>query len=257
MHSLEKTENFRWVATVLARPSPYVLKSKDLTTIGLQVDLAEISQYAEVSHGKLSLDFIWGNMERLLQPCFPLHGYDALLGSSLILKLRGTVGGFQGYIARQSEKVIVAFSGTSSPVLSLNNFDVRRVSHPSGDQCCVHGGFWRIYNGIREQALYGLVEALEQPGVKQLIFTGHSLGSAICYLLALDALEEKPEQDRLSILLSKLVTLTVAVFGCPRIGNLALAQHWRTLCADRLKRGLLIEEYSVKGYNDGSFTLAV
>jgi hypothetical protein len=256
LYSLEKSENFRWVAAALAKPPPQPLTSDDLTDLDLQVDLAEITQYAEVAHGKLPLEFIWGNLDRLLQRHFPLQGYDALRGSKLIEKIRGTVGGYQGYIARKSEKVIVAFSGTSSPVLSLNNLDVRRVSHPAGDECCVHGGFWRIYSGIREQALAGLVKAMKEPGVKQLIFTGHSLGSAICYLLALDTLEGQPEPETLSLLLSDLIAMKIAVIGCPRIGNAALADYWHTLCANRRECGLVIEEYSVKGYNDGSLTVA-
>jgi hypothetical protein len=256
MYALEKTENFRWIANILARPSSYTLTSRDQAPVELQVELAEIGQYAEVAHGNLSPEFIWRHMERLQQPHFPLDGYHALRGSELICSFRGEVGGLQGYIALQSKTLIVAFSGTSNLVQALNNLDIRLVAHPAGDRCAVHGGFWRVYNGVRDLALRGLVTALKQYEVEQLIFTGHSLGGAMCYLLALDVLEDRRMESASPILSSTLATLTVAVFGNPRIGNFALAQRWRRLCEDRTS-ALSIREYSVKGYKDGLLMLCI
>ena len=49
---------------------------------------------------------------------------------------------------------------------------------------------------------------------------------------------------------SPILSLTIAVFGCPRVGNLALVQHWRGVVEDYMKHGFTIREYAVKGFND-------
>jgi pimeloyl-ACP methyl ester carboxylesterase len=245
VYALEKTENFRWVANIFATPSPRILTSLDLAPLDLQLKLADIGQFAEVAHGSLSPEFIWKNMERLLQPYFPLEGYNALAGSELVSSFRGTVAGLQGYIARQSNTLVIAFSGTSNAAQSLRNIDARLIGYPGGGGRSVHAGFWKMYNGIRALALAGLGEALRQHEVHELILTGHSMGAAMCYLLALEALEGNLAENTPPILSSTSVTLTLAVFGSPRVGNLALAQHWRSVVADRIR------EYSVKAYNDG------
>lgn len=65
----------------------------------------------------------------------------------------------------------------------------------------------------------------------------------MCYLLCLSILGGEGGSAQLNP--SLLPRLKLAVFGCPRIGNLALAQHWRDLSSPHS-----IHEYSVKAYND-------
>jgi hypothetical protein len=253
LYALEKTENFRWVSTMLAKASDRHLTSQDLAPLDLQTQLSDIGQYAELALGKLPPPkFIWDNMDRLLQPNFPLEGYNALPGSELVSSFKGSVGSLQGYVARKSDKLIVAFSGTSNLIQSLNNFDVRLRPHSAGGKCAVHAGFWRLYDGVRTVVMDELARALQQGEVHELILTGHSLGGAACYLFALDLLQSE-RKEIASELSSKSVTFTLSVFGCPRVGNLALVQHWRKLCADRVSQGLATREYSVKGYKDGQF----
>src|SRR5436190_13122008 len=105
MYALEKAKNFRGVATVFTKHSSHILSPQDLVPLDLQLELAEIGQFAEVSHGHLSPEFIWKNMDRLLQPSFPLEGYHALQGSELLCCFHGTVADLQGFIARRSNKV--------------------------------------------------------------------------------------------------------------------------------------------------------
>jgi hypothetical protein len=250
-YALEKTENFRWVSNMLAKPSPKHLTSNDLAPLDLQMQLSDIGQYTELALGKLpSPEFIWKNLDRLLEPNFPLEGYNALRGSELVASLHGSVGKLKGFIARKSDKLIVAFSGTSNAIQSLNNFDARLCPHRAGGECKVHGGFWRLYDGIRTVAMDELEKALQKGDVHEVILTGHSLGAATCYLFAMDLLDGQ-RAEITPLLSSESMTFTLAVFGCPRAANLALVQHWRQLYADRLSKGFIIREYSVKGYKDG------
>jgi len=120
LYALEKSENFRFVAKIFSTPSTHILTSADLASFDLQHELSEIGQFAELSHGKLSPVFVWENMDRLLQPPFPLAGYDALRQSELVSVFHGTVSNLQGYIARRSYQLLISFSGTSNFQQTVN-----------------------------------------------------------------------------------------------------------------------------------------
>jgi hypothetical protein len=254
-YASETGENFRWVSKLVASRSPYTFTSSDLASVELQRELSELGQFAEIAHGHLSPDFVWKNISLLCQPDFPLDGYDALQGSSLISAFRGAVAGLQGYVAfrETTKQLIVAFSGTSAAQQTLYNLDVRLIRYPGGDGCAIHAGFWKMYNGVQALALEALSKALCEYAVEEIVFTGHSLGAVMCYLLMLDVVagdgEEHPASPRLSVSLP----LKLAVFGSPRVGNLALSIHWQNMVAAYCKRDgkPSINEYSVKAFNDG------
>jgi Lipase (class 3) len=253
MYTSEQTDNFRLIAKLFAVHSSHTLTSEDLASSDLQCELAEIGQFAEVAHGTVSPAFIWEHMESLMQPQFPLDGYDALRGSKLIDAFRGTVAELQCYIAYRppTKQLIIAFSGTSSVSQTFRNIDARLVAYPGGERCAVHAGFWRLYNGVRSRVLSELDKALTQYNIEEIICTGHSMGAVMCYLLALDIMgadtAEGASQSRHPITLP----LKLALFGSPRVGNQALAELWRRLVANRNAHGLSVKEYSVMCYNDG------
>lgn len=253
MYASERTENFRFLAKKFAVRSSRTLTSDDLASDDLQRELAAIGQFAEIAHGRLSPKFIWENMQSLSQPGFPLHGYDALDGSELVSAFRGTVADLQGYIAYQpqTKQLIVAFSGTSCFSQTLRNIDVRLVPYPGGDGCAVHKGFWQMYNGVRARALGVLVEVLPKRDIEGVICTGHSLGAVMCYLFALDVMGGSTTEITSHDCPAISLPLKLALFGSPRVGNQALRDHWRRVVAERNASGLSVQEYSVKGYNDG------
>jgi len=254
LYALEKSENFRLVAKIFSTPSTYILKSADLASPDLQLELSEIGQFAELSHGRLSPEFVWENMDRLLQLRFPLAGYDTLRQSELVSVFHGTVSNLQGYIAHRSNQLIISFSGTSNFQQGVANVDARLVAFRK-EGCAIHAGFWRLYNGVRINAFSALAKALTLHNVHEIVFTGHSLGAVMCYLMALEAMEKNLAVDASPILSLTPKVLTIAVFGCPRAGNLALVQHWRGVVEDCVNRGFTIREYSVKGFNDGQIDL--
>lgn len=164
--------------------------------------------------------------------------------------LHGTSANFQGYVAyrRQSKQLIIAFSGTRTPSQALLDCHFFQRPHPIDPRCRVHRGFWRLYKGISKQALASLMKvSAEGYDVTELVITGHSMGGAVSYLLAIDLLSS-PE-----VLPSGLV-LKIAVFGAPRVGNRHLVEFWQTLTSTfRARRGQnALVEYAVKAYNDGS-----
>ncbi|EJD03946.1 alpha/beta-hydrolase [Fomitiporia mediterranea MF3/22] len=265
MYKLERADNFRWIARLLSSPSKRVLTSADLVSNDVQQEIANIGQYAELVHGLIDPAFVWRNLNRLIQPTYPLEEYDALEGSTLICVFRGEVAKLQGYIVHRpsSRQLIVAFSGTSSPLQALHDVDARMVPYPGGHhnspqttkaECKVHAGFWRMFQGLKQTALAHLTDALTSLDVKELVLTGHSLGAVQTYLFTMELLKislKPPDTEDVRLppgLIFKLVT-----FGSPRIGNEALSLLYRKLVSEyRSIHGEdSFQEYSVKGYNDG------
>ena len=108
---------------------------------------------------------------------------------------------------------------------------------------------------MRINAFFALATALTQHDVHEIIFTGHSLGAVMCYLMALEVMEKNLTKDAPPIVSLTSKILTIAVFGCPRAGNLALVQYWRRVVKDYVSHAFTIKEYSVKGFNDGQIDL--
>ena len=243
MYASESTENFRWAARILARHSSHTLTSSELVSPSLELELSELGQFAELAHGSLSPEFIWKNLTALSQQDFPLEGYDALPGSELVSAFHGTAAHLQGYTAYRpkTKQLILAFSGTSSFTQTLYNTDMRMIAYPCKVGCAVHAGFWRMHAGVRHIARVSLENALRSRDVDEVVLTGHSLGAAMCYLFALYILDA---QDATHLTPLPIPRLKLALFGCPRTGNLALAEHWREVSSS-------VTEHSVRGYNDG------
>jgi predicted alpha/beta-fold hydrolase len=113
-----------------------------------------------------------------------------------------------------------------------------------------------MYNGIQTVALERLVEAQQDCEVEEIVFTGHSLGAVMCCLLALDVMADDCKADSIPRLSTHL-PLKLVLFGCPRFGNPVLAQFWEhTISSYERRHGeASVNEYSVRGFNDGVPTL--
>lgn len=254
MYASEATENFRLITKIFSKPAPDPLTSSNQVSEDVEIDLAEVGEFTELAHGSLDPQFIWDHLEALSQPNFPLDGYSSLSGSSLVSTFCGSVAGVKGFVAYRPAKkqLFVAFSGTSTPRQVLMNARSLLVRHPNAPGCSVHDGFLRMYTGLRDEALEALVKGMNSFEVHELVVTGHSLGGVMSYLFVLDLLKGFGAQE-LSSLAS--IPIQVVVFGSPRVGNEALALHWRELIDARNKRGCRIEVFSVKNYNDGTVSV--
>ncbi|PPQ71963.1 hypothetical protein CVT26_007162 [Gymnopilus dilepis] len=247
MYAAERGDNFRWAAQLFAKAAPEPLHSSDLVDPALQQEISDIGQFTELAHGWIDPEFIWEHLPHLLEEDYPLHAYQALKGSQLLVVLHGRVANLQGYIAYRPElkQLVVAFSGTSSPGQALRTVNVTFVQHPSEKQNRVHGGFWSLYCGIRDQALQSFKKALEEHDVEEVVFTGHSMGGVIGSLFCLEVLGESGPNSA-NLLPSLQGKVKLVIFGSPRFGNVAFVKHWHG-AMDRHS----VKECSVRMYNDG------
>ncbi|EKM61027.1 uncharacterized protein PHACADRAFT_247336 [Phanerochaete carnosa HHB-10118-sp] len=249
MYASEKQMNFRKIAKLCATRSRHVLTADDLASPELQQELAEIGQFAEVAYSVLSPGYVFEHLDALSRADFPLEGYDALPGATLVLGFRGEVADLPGFVVYrpQTKQLVLAISGTATVRHALYDVHFRKRRHPIGQGCAVHAGFWKLYGGIKRKVREGIERGMKEFEVDGLVLTGHSMGGAMVYLFALDLLGSDSSE------LLGDTSITVAAFGAPRVGNPALVEAWQDAVRKRReKKGeQAVREYSMKAFNDG------
>jgi len=248
MYASETLNNFRTIARLCATRSSYVLTSRDLAADDLYVELAELGQFAQIAYCTLAPEFIFANLEMVMQPDFPLEGFDALRDTVLIASFEGTVANVPGVVIyrKHTKQLVVGFSGTAIFKQTLHDLNSIKRAHPTVKGCRVHSGFWNMYEGCQAQVFRCINKGIREHDVRELVSTGHSMGGALSYLLALDILSgECPLPSGTSVM--------VASFGCPRIGDAALSERWQNLVSSyQAANGEgSVKQYQVKALNDG------
>ncbi|KAM6490098.1 Alpha/Beta hydrolase fold [Amanita muscaria] len=246
----EKEDNFRWLARLFATYSDYKLGDTDLASKDVSREVTEYGQFSEVVYSAVPVDTLIKNFRVLHQAGYPLEHYDALGDCELIDSVRGTVGDLPALILFRPRacQLVVSISGTASLLQALYDVRMTKTAHPSG--CgAVHSGFWALYCGLKDQLMERIWHTIEERHPAGLIFTGHSMGGSLAYLLLLDFLAKELSQEH-SIL--STLTLRIAVIGAPRAGDAKLVNYFHSLLKQYRERFKIeITEYSVQGYNDG------
>lgn len=250
MYATESFMNFRLIARLCATPSPYTLGLSDLAQgeDELYANLAEIGQFVFVSFSTPPPDFIFANLDQLVQPDFPFEGFDALRDAELVSELSGSVANTTGAVVyrKSTKQLVVSFGGTTNLKQAWYDLYAVRCAYPRRRACGVHCGFWKMYEGCQKHVFDVVKKALENYDVQEVVSLGHSLGGALAYLFALDALSgEFP--------LPSGVGMMVATFGCPRVGDAALSEYWQDLVrTHQAENGVdSVKEFQVKTLNDG------
>ncbi|GJJ15415.1 hypothetical protein Clacol_009692 [Clathrus columnatus] len=278
-YASESVTNFRFLSSLFATRSKYILTDEDrIDDDALYTFLSEISQYAELANGFFNPDFVFRNIDELCQPSYPLEGYKALQCDKPVFVscFKGNVAKVQGYVALRphSQQLVIAFSGTSNISQAVNDVKAWKITYPQRQgkgkgkgkekSLGVHSGFWSMYRGIKEKAIKALQLGFSQTStpISTLVLTGHSMGSTLCYLLALDIMDELCHPRTVATSSNQYgitagISLILAVFGSPRLGNKSLFRFWiKTLHDFRHRFGQeSFREYSIKAYNDGAYVL--
>jgi hypothetical protein len=84
----------------------------------------------------------------------------------------------QGYIIWDKETIYVSYRGTCDPMDILDNIDIRQKTLFKNIK--VHSGFYEQFDSIEPFITSDIKNiSKEYPSIKQLVFTGHSLGGSV------------------------------------------------------------------------------
>lgn len=141
------------------------------------------------------------------------------------------------YLNPQFEEIIVSFRGTvKTQNWGLNILYVKSsIENEIG--AGIHLGFKLAYDSVKTQLRIHLSELLETTPLNYtLLFTGHSLGSALATLAALDSVIPFRGLNSLSSLNVTASRISLITFGSPRVGNKAFAKSFNSIPFQRLYR---------------------
>lgn len=249
MYASEKLVNFRAISRLCATRSSYTLTAKDLAPADLYSLLTDLGEYALVAHNMPEARILFDNLEMFLQPGYPYEGFQALRHAILVSSFRGAVAAVPGVVVYRprTKQLVVSFAGTTTIWQTLHDLYSIKRRHPLGDGY-VHSGFYAMYDGCKSEVIDCVRKGLAEHDVQEVAIAGHSMGGALSYLLAIDFLGGQCP-------LPPGTTVTVATFGCPRLGDAALSEFWQKLVAQyqAVNGEASVKDYSVKGLNDGIY----
>lgn len=113
---------------------------------------------------------------------------------------------------KDSNEIIVSFRGSANIQNWIEDFNIEMMSYDCKG-CEIHAGFFNDYLLIEQKINKKIEELTSKYSTASIVCTGHSMGAALSEIAGLR-------------LKAKFSTRQVHVhnFGCPRIGNAALAQ---------------------------------
>jgi len=124
-----------------------------------------------------------------------------------------------GFIAQRDSDVVVAIRGTDGVLEWMKDFEFEFVRFPFVDAGSVEAGFSGFYSTFRTdrnntapRVFDALAKLIAGGAVKTLRIAGHSLGSALATLLAIDVAAN-----------SDFTTPIVYTFASPRVGDKVFA----------------------------------
>lgn len=119
-----------------------------------------------------------------------------------------------GYF-RSKNLIVVSFRGSANAQNWIEDFNIEMVSYDCKG-CEVHAGFYNDYRVIEAKVDAKVAEMNTKYPTARILTTGHSMGAALSEIAGL-RLRQK-----------FAVPVDVHNFGCPRVGNPAMAQFITT-----------------------------
>lgn len=124
----------------------------------------------------------------------------------------------QGFVAynSQTQSIYVVFRGTIGKVNTIEDIDFLKMQYPGGPEgALVHTGFYETYSAVSDQVIAAVNKYLSQYPQAHIVINGHSLGSALATMAALDIKEKINPPNK----------FTFYSFGAPRVGNQNMSDY--------------------------------
>lgn len=120
-----------------------------------------------------------------------------------------------GFLAADTTNnlLVLSFRGSRTIENWVDNIQIIRKDVPDiCADCEVHGGWWGAWQEVADVLTEKVDDAVSQYPDYKLVFTGHSLGGALATIAAM-------------VLRDAGHTIDLYTYGCPRVGNEALAEY--------------------------------
>lgn len=114
----------------------------------------------------------------------------------------------QGY-DKMTQTIFTSFRGSSNTYNWIENMEVSKIAPYENQTIKVDGGFYKYYDHVKMNVFDNLKVMSARYNTRDLLLTGHSLGSAGMTLMTYDILYDFPEYN----------ILYFYNFGSPRVGN--------------------------------------
>lgn len=140
----------------------------------------------------------------------------------------------QGFIAKDENRIIISFRGTSSLHDAWTDVQISKLIFPSLKllrrifsirsifKSKAHEGFFNSYSSVRDELLEIIKDQLKEKDY-HIYLTGHSLGGALATLAALDLQKETT---------AKISNYT---FGAPKVGNKRFVKYYNKKVKDTFR----------------------
>ena len=162
------------------------------------------------------------NMSLLAELAYPNLGTPEKFGFNAPTMLIGKETDTQGYVTHDNERMIIAFSGTESWTDIIVNLKIALSPLLNLTGVKVHSGFYKAYQSIHLAMYEDMHKRFDStPSIRQIYFTGHSLGGAVACVAALKCMA--------FIMPQWAGNCAVYTFGCPRIGNGAFSSLFNSI----------------------------
>lgn len=133
---------------------------------------------------------------------------------------------------KTNELIVLSFRGSSSFDNWIANIDFVLTDVDLCDGCEAHSGFWEAWGSVADSVTSQIDSALSTYSGYKLVFTGHSLGAALSTLGGTVLRNSGHTLDLVCLPISRNDIVdrrtdrsSQYTFGCPRVGNEALAQY--------------------------------
>lgn len=149
-----------------------------------------------------------------------VENYDvSKFNMELVATLDNKKTDIQGFVAKDKNKLYIAFRGANTVKDYLRDVDVLYENYPPSKRFFfkpkVHKGFFEGYLSVKQDILNAV---LSHSDVDTIFITGHSMGAALAVYCAFDLTREFKHKEFIKILYT---------FGCPEVGNGAFVKRFK------------------------------
>ena len=135
---------------------------------------------------------------------YNIHGEKALVGRFI-----------------DTNTLFISFRGSKTIENWIDNVQFSLICPYDNKNICVETGFYKVFEYMKNDIHSAIENYVNQYSIKNILFTGHSLGGAVATLMAYHFASEN-------------INIELVTFGSPRVGNIEFVNHFPNIVSYRI-----------------------